>query len=511
MVSAASVRFLAAAPLWGAVRREIFPVAWALMDVALLTPFALSFMRWARFWPPGQVALLLLLLMLLPYNLIRVMSLLKWPIRRQYGVLTAVLVLVLFIAIRGLLHGFGSLFDFSWLTQIYSNLSQRDNNLWLRDLTLFVLIIFTWGRGLALVDRQPNINTVGLKMRLGGLLLTPLLIWLTTTRLLWSMAPFVLLYFLATLTAVSLIRAEQIEQERTGLSASLSAGWFGAILGANILVVLTSGLFALLVSGNTPLILIDWLAPLWQAISQLGSVAFAAFVFLALPVFERFFAVLQVIVFFLRRLLSPLLARWQQQADSASGDVPMPEVLTFNDFVTLTNQLDPLIKIGLLLIPVAIIAIVSLFMNRYRQRQAAERERSRTERGSSVALFEDELSLGQRLLARLGLAQRWQTAVSIRYIYAQMGRAASGAGYPRSRTETPYEYLQSLAQVWPDHRADAELVTQAYVRVRYGEVPEDKEELAAIHAAWKRLKHTPPLTRSEAPDHLPHLEKTPSD
>ena len=221
MFSAAGVRFSAAVPLWGAVRREIFPVAWALMDVALLTPLALSFMRWARYWPPRQVALLLLLLMLLPYNLIRVMSLLKWPTRRQYGVLTAVLVLILFVAIRGLLHGFGSLFDFSWLTQIYSNLSQRDNNLWLRDLTLFVLIIFTWGRGLALVDRQPNINTVGLKMRLGGLLLTPLLIWLTTTRLLWSMAPFVLLYFLATLTAVSLIRAEQIEQERTGLSASL--------------------------------------------------------------------------------------------------------------------------------------------------------------------------------------------------------------------------------------------------------------------------------------------------
>ncbi|MEM7113443.1 MAG: DUF4129 domain-containing protein [Chloroflexota bacterium] len=491
---------------WQALRREIFPIAWVLMDVALLTPFALSFMRWAQFWSPGQVAFLLFLLMLLPYNLIRFMSLLKVSIDRQRWILGGIFVLVLFITLRSLLYGFSSLLDFRWITQIYRHFSETSSNLWLRDVGLFVLVLFAWGRGLALVDREPDILKVGLKMRLGALFLTPLAIWLVETRLIWDMAPFVLLYFLATLTAVSLIRAEQIEQEKTGLSASLSAGWLSSIFVANLLVVLTGGFFAFLVSGNTPAVLILWFAPALQALVQLGTVAFAAFSYLGLPLFVRLFNALQAIVFFLRRLLQPLLASWTGNAQDNAGGFGATEVLTFNDFVILTNSLNPVVKLGLLLIPIGLVVLVSLFVNRYSQRRAAERDRAGT--GEKMAVFdEDDLSVGQRLLNRLGLLRNWQTAVSIRRIYAQMCRAAAGAGMPRAKTETPYEYLRSLAQVWPSNQADAELVTQAYIRVRYGEVPEDKDELAAIHAAWNRLKHTPPMTSSDASVTMPQLQK----
>lgn len=492
---------------WDLVRQEIFPVVWALMDVALLTPFVLSIMRWTRFWPPSQVALLLLLLMLLPYNLIRLMDGLSWPKQRQRRILTAVLLLLLFLSIRGLLHGFGNLFDFSWLTQLYSNLGQSEGNLWLRDLGIFVLVIYTWGRGLALVERQPNINKIGLKMRLGALLLTPLIIWLATVRLLWSMAPFVLLYFLATLTAVALVRAEQIEQERSGLSASLSIGWFSVILSATLLLVLTAGLFALLLSGNTPAVIVAWLAPVWGAVYQLATVAFVAFSYLAFPIFEGIFVVMQGIAVVIRWLAAPIMAFWRSSSQDSAPLAPAPPVLTFNDFVELTNQLNPAVKLSLLLIPIAVVVLLSLFIGRFNRRQTAERTSQRAKAQQEV-VFADELSLGQRLLNRLGLLRNLQTAVSIRRIYAQMCRAAAGAGVPRSTTETPYEFLRSLAQVWPDNQADAELVTQAYVRVRYGEVPESKDELAAIRAAWQRLKHTPPATTGETGANLPQLRKS---
>ncbi len=48
--------------VWGVAKQELLYLCWALMEIALLTPIALIFMGWARFWPPGQVALWLLLL-----------------------------------------------------------------------------------------------------------------------------------------------------------------------------------------------------------------------------------------------------------------------------------------------------------------------------------------------------------------------------------------------------------------------------------------------------------------
>ncbi len=63
--------------------------------------------------------------------------------------------------------------------------------------------------------------------------------------------PFVLLYFLAGLTAVSLIRAEQVERERSGFAASLSPRWVGTIFATSLLVVATAAILAALLSGDT--------------------------------------------------------------------------------------------------------------------------------------------------------------------------------------------------------------------------------------------------------------------
>ena len=487
---------------WGPVRRELFPLSWVLMDVALITPLALSLLRWARYWPAGHVAFLILLLLLLPYNLIRLMSLLNWPKQRQQRVLTAVLLLLLYITLRTLLHG--SLLDFRWLGQIGTTLRQSRGSFWLRDVGLFLLIAVAWSRGQAMVERQPDINAMGLKLRVGGLLFTPLVIWLATVRLLFTMAPFVLLYFLAALTAVSLIRAEQIEQERTGLSAAVTPRWFGGIVIASLLVVLTAALFTLIVSGNTPFLLIAWLNPLWDALSQLGTVAFVTASYLAFPLLGRLSILLEWLARLIQLVVTPLLALLRGVDIQSQSLPPTQPLLTFNDFVELTNQLHPSVKLGLLLIPLGAVLLISLFLGRLARLGTAQRHSQRTG-GRLTDDDDDEPGLAERLLSRLGMLRHWRTAVSIRRIYRQMCRAAAGAGYPRAETQTPYEYLPVLAQVWPGHEADAAQVTQAFVRVRYGEVPEDPAELNAIRAAWERLERTPPLSREEAVA-LPHLQ-----
>ncbi len=62
---------------WNILRHEFLYILWALMDLAILTPLILAFAPWTRFWPPGLMVVLLLLMMLIPFNLSRLMSSLK--------------------------------------------------------------------------------------------------------------------------------------------------------------------------------------------------------------------------------------------------------------------------------------------------------------------------------------------------------------------------------------------------------------------------------------------------
>jgi hypothetical protein len=96
------------------------------------------------------------------------------------------------------------------------------------------------------------------------------------------------------------------------------------------------------------------------------------------------------------------------------------------------------------------------------------------------------------LLWRFGAWQKWRTAVSIRRIYRAMMQLAATNGYPKLDAETPYEYLKTLAQWWPHHPVEVRLITDAYVKLRYGEIPETTDELAAIWLAWQRLQQAQP-------------------
>jgi hypothetical protein len=77
--------------------------------------------------------------------------------------------------------------------------------------------------------------------------------------------------------------------------------------------------------------------------------------------------------------------------------------------------------------------------------------------------------------------------MTIRRIYAHLGTLAAERGYPRAPYETPYEYLPTLEQAFPDGHEEVGHITGAYVAVHYGEVPEQPEELAAVRAAWERI------------------------
>jgi len=79
---------------------------------------------------------------------------------------------------------------------------------------------------------------------------------------------------------------------------------------------------------------------------------------------------------------------------------------------------------------------------------------------------------------------------SVRQIYRQLLRWAAAGGYPRHISQTPLEYCYTLAGLLPEAREDLDLVTQQYVRARYGALLSTGDELDELGQAWHRVKQT---------------------
>lgn len=481
---------LSASLVWGYIHHELIYITWAIMEVALLTPFCFALMRWVQFWPPSLFMVCLLLLMLLPFNLARLMSVLEFDREQQRGIMIGALLLTVLVGWRTLFYQPDSLLDFRWLRDFFANLAEINNLLWLRDLSLFLLITFVWWRGLRLVGRYFSIAGAGLRLRVGGLILAPLVIWFANGRLAWSLSPFILLFFLAGLTTVALIRAEEVEQSKSGRSASLDPRWLTAVFLAALLVVVLAHLITLLVAGDPAQAAVSWLAPLWTALILGGTVIANILFYLILPLFK----LIGWLVEMLAAWLAPFMSRLATPTPNPTlGPLDFPLQATRAAPTAVGGS--PSIKLITILLMVAVVLVVTLALGQfYRQAELAAR---RSEQTSSSPDTPDS-RLGRRLLRRFGLLRGWRTAASIRRIYQQMSQAAAASGFPRATAETPYEYLTTLATAWPDHTAETSLITQAYVNIRYGELPETQEELNQIQAAWKRLETTKPTAAAQA-------------
>ncbi|NIV35076.1 MAG: DUF4129 domain-containing protein [Anaerolineae bacterium] len=163
----------------------------------------------------------------------------------------------------------------------------------------------------------------------------------------------------------------------------------------------------------------------------------------------------------------------------------------------ITRALQVLVTVVL---PVAIVsAILFVTWRRMRQRDSEEGSEEARESLLSTGMVANSLQsfvqdglqrLGELagLVRRFGPGTRLLAAVSIRRIYGNMVQMATEAGYPRDKTQTPYEYLATLHRAFPDSEQEFTIITEAYVNAHYGEVPDSQEELQRIRDCWEQAR-----------------------
>ncbi len=89
---------------------------------------------------------------------------------------------------------------------------------------------------------------------------------------------------------------------------------------------------------------------------------------------------------------------------------------------------------------------------------------------------------------QLSARERQQAAERIRVIYAEFLDLTQDLGYPRNTSATPLEYERELKYIFAENQKDLELVTQAYLAVRYGEMPETENEVSLVNNAWLNIQ-----------------------
>lgn len=485
------------------LRHELLYVLWAMMEITIIVPLILAIAPWARFWPPEVVALLLLLLMLVPFNLSRLASMFKVTVERQQLFMVFALIATLLVAWRTLLYEANSILDISWLGQFVDHINQGDNPLWSRDLLVFVMVVLVWWRGISLVGRRIDIGDIGLRFRFGILLEVFLVAGLAGSQLGWSVTPFILLFFFVSLMAIILTRVEQLERSHSGQSFPIGFRWLLLVVGAAALVTYTIGLISGFIGGDSVAEVIGWFAPLWLAMNFLITSSLITVTVLSTPLLTAFGWFLSWIIGIIGPTLQLRLQEFQFLTQQPLA-TPSPEELseTTETINLIPRQLLPLL-IMLFVVLLVAWALGQLFRT---MRQTAKLEAETMI--SRPGLGRLERPDGRRhLLDRLGLWRRWRTAASIRHIYQEMCHMAADHGYPRANSETPYEYRTTLAKAWPNNMVDINTITEAFVRVRYGEIPETQDEVNKIRSAWQKLEELPPEEIGHNPEGVDGQEK----
>jgi hypothetical protein len=396
--------------------------------------------------------------------------------RRQAAAAGLVLLSAL-VTIRAHVYPGLAPWELSWVADMAEALFEMLNVL-PPDLLVLLLTLIAWWRGIVASRQESDIQSVWYRFRVGVFALLVYLIIAAfgpppeVTGLLFG-------FFFFGLMSVALARILELG----GIHSSTmgSRQWVGVLAGMILGSLALALLASLIFSQQVVRTVLGWFRPLVRAIEMLLWWVVSALVYLLWPLLEMLLNWARTVSpdqlsFLSSPLLSPL-ATPQEIADQATE-----------------YGLGPFFKTAaVILIVVGGLFAVSLAIRRLVARRAEESQDERESLWSSGDLVDDLKDGLRRALEQLRTLGRRdahgrRSAASIRKIYASVVDLADEAGYPRDRAETPYEHREVLYQAFPGGQSAVDAITEAYVRVHYGEVPDTWEEMEQLRRYYRDLQ-----------------------
>ncbi|MCP4541891.1 MAG: DUF4129 domain-containing protein [Chloroflexi bacterium] len=385
--------------------------------------------------------------------------------------------------VHQLRHAQTSLWDLTWLADIFRNPQSGE---WISpDLAVFLLVLFVWWRGVLLAQRRLDSDTVISCFRSGMIMLA---ITTIASGYLLPSPPhqFVFAFFFVSLLGIALARAEEVGQRYGGSQSPFSLGWLATVVAASLgVLILAAGVATLLTGEN----LNRFLGPIWEAQQALLTLLLYVLLFLMS-------GIMRAVMEFLQSLFVGLDT---SGVEFALDLIEEGELESLQESAFSPGQLTMAKTIGVIFVVLILLLLITLSVRRMRARAGRRHDEYRESVWEGINMrgsLSDLLNDGRRRLGEMAdalnrsrLGQMF-VALTIRRIYAHLGALAAELGHPRALHETPYEYQPSLEQAFPDSHEQVAQITQAYIDVHYGQVPDQMADLQAIRTAWEHVQET---------------------
>lgn len=360
-------------------------------------------------------------------------------------------------------------------------------------LVIFGAVLWIWHRGSVLAGSPDlNVGREGFRFRL-GVLLFGIYVAVRGGFDDFLMPELLPTFFLASMLAMAAARANSLSHRPAGGLAPFDARWMAALLS--------------MLAGTTVLgVGAGWFLgspPARQVFAFLGVVigaVLSALFALALPLFLLLTPLVEGLITWLQGLfagLGDVLARVQvsqlpDTAGQAAQAAPTP------DWIERLVQAWPTIQ--WILLGAAAIGVVWLITRA--RRRASDRGLADMEGIEDLPVTGNQLGPLRQRLSNVpqGLAawvrslrdSPWLSSWIIRRIYARLLAKAAHDGRPKAPGETPREFEEALAGVYPQSRPQVAEITRAYELVRYGLRPEDPAMVTRVRQAWANLGRSIP-------------------
>jgi hypothetical protein len=350
-----------------------------------------------------------------------------------------------------------------------------------------VAILIAWWRGQSLSQHQSSTIKIRQAFRFGILLhlFTGFIIYQVSGEL--NPMPFYLFLF-ASLTGMGCARLGTVGSLRGGKGIPFDRGLVAGIGGTAGGLILVSSVIAVWAGG-----------PLAGFIRRILGGGMSVLV--------------EVVFFILQPIIRWIIGLLEMLGGSEAG--LLPEDDTFNPdqmgdtiqqvLAELNEEIIPpawaadlgqIIKVSLIVI--GTLVLLALIYAGLRQWRSFGRLVIRNESESLISLSDlpgllqkairDRVQAVVQGFQKLRPDERRYAAARIRRIYAELMALSQRLDMARPRASTPLEFLPNLMVLFESEDEALELITRAYLKIRYGELPETRHQVDEVELAWQRVE-----------------------
>lgn len=469
--------------------REIALVAMILMELSWVTLWYRVFARSEQAVPYLQAVVVLTGMLILVYLLNRLMVFLDVRLWVHRLVLLLALLINLFVGLRLLLYARETVSLADIINRPLRSFGDITGVIPAEFVVMMFVLLVCW-RGISYSDYQIGSVNAHYGFRLGIVMFFLYAFTLPFINESPHQALYIFLFF--SLLSMTTARISVLSQLRGGQNIQFNRQW---MLGITLVILVMVGISAL-VEYFTREQFFGLMSLLFSWIVYLVVLLLSPLLFLALQLFIKLFEAIQIGEIF--QFIIQAIRNLEQMMNSfitVVGD--WLDRFNFDSVAAFFEQLARLRPLYLWGAVIIVILAILLGLRRF----ALKEDRSQEEETQLESIDEDLLSL-LRSTVRRGLdklaenldeilrfrrARQLLAAARIRRVYAMLLGLNARLDNPRPASRTPLEYLPQMERLFPTYSGELTTITDAYLLVRYGELPESVEELERVETAWKRV------------------------